>query len=225
MIRVLVADDQEMVRAGFRAILDTEPDIDVVAEAGDGGEAVFLARREHPDVVLMDIRMPGVDGLQATRELLSRDDVPSRVLVLTTFDSDDYVYEALHAGASGFLLKSSPPEHLVDGIRVIARGDSLLAPSVTRRVIEQYVRLPAHAPTPPPAVESLTDREREVMLLIAAGHSNAEIGAALFVSEPTVKTHVARLLMKLSLRDRVQVAIYAYEHGIVRPGASNTTLS
>jgi DNA-binding NarL/FixJ family response regulator len=217
-IRVLVADDQEMVRAGFRMILDTEPDIAVVAEAGDGREAVFLARQQRPDVVLMDIRMPGRDGLQATRDLLGRGDVDARVVVLTTFDSDDYVFEALHAGASGFLLKSSPPEQLVEAIRVVARGDSLLTPSVTRRVIEQFVRQRPVALIPPPELAALTDREREVMLQIAAGRSNAEIAAQLFVSEPTVKTHVARLLMKLGLRDRVQVAIYAYEHSVVQPG-------
>lgn len=215
-IRVVIADDQDMVRTGFRMILDTEGDIEVVGEAGDGRQALFVARRERPDVVIMDIRMPHVDGLRATRELLGAGDVDTRVLVLTTFDSDDYVYEALHAGASGFLLKSSSPEQLVEAIRVVARGDSLLAPSVTRRVIEHYVKQPK--PAAPAELDALTAREREVMLQIAAGRSNAEIAAGLFVSEPTVKTHVARILMKLGLRDRVQVAIYAYEHGIVERG-------
>lgn len=215
-IRVVIADDQDMVRTGFRMILDTEGDIEVVGEAGDGRQALFVARRERPDVVIMDIRMPHVDGLRATRELLGAGDVDTRVLVLTTFDSDDYVYEALHAGASGFLLKSSSPEQLVEAIRVVARGESLLAPSVTRRVIEHYVKQPK--PAAPAELDALTAREREVMLQIAAGRSNAEIAAGLFVSEPTVKTHVARILMKLGLRDRVQVAIYAYEHGIVERG-------
>jgi DNA-binding NarL/FixJ family response regulator len=197
-------------------ILDTEPDIEVVGEAGDGRQAVQLTRRERPDVVVMDIRMPGLDGLHATRELLHGGPVETRVLVLTTFDSDDYVYDALHAGASGFLLKTSPAEQLVEAIRVVAGGDSLLAPSITRRVIEQFVQ---QRPRPcPPQLSALTDREREVMLQIASGRSNTEIAKQLFVSEPTVKTHVTRLLAKLGLRDRVQVAIYAYEHGIVRPG-------
>ncbi len=218
-VRVVIADDQAMVRAGFRMILDTEPDIQVVGEAGDGRAALSVVRRERPDVVLMDIRMPHVDGLQATRDLLQHGDLATRVLVLTTFDSDDYVYEALHAGASGFLLKSSSPEELVEAIRVVARGDGLLAPSVTRRVIEQFVRRPP-VPAPPPEMDALTAREHEVLLQIALGRSNAEIASALFVSEATVKTHVARLLMKLGLRDRVQVAIYAYEHGIVERGSA-----
>ncbi len=216
MITVLLADDQDMVRGGFRLILDAEPDVEVVAEAGDGRDALELARRHRPDVVLMDIRMPVLDGLEATRRLLADPDVPCRVLVLTTFDVDSYVYEALRAGASGFLLKSSSPEQLVHAIRVVAAGDALLDPAITRRLIGEFVRQSPAAE--PPALATLTEREREVLVELARGGSNAEIAGRLFVSEATVKTHVARLLMKLAVRDRVQAVIYAYEHGVVRPG-------
>lgn len=215
-IRVLVADDQQMVRAGFRLILSAEPDIEVVAEASDGGEAVTLARQLRPDVVLMDIRMPTLDGLAATRKLLV--DAPAgvaRVIVLTTFDDDEYVFGALQAGASGFLLKNSAPERLIDAIRVVAGGEALLAPSVTRQVIDEFARHPARRVAPPPELSELTDRERDVLREIATGLTNAEIAARLYVSEATVKTHVSRLLMKLGLRDRVHAVIYAYEHGLV----------
>lgn len=223
MITVLLADDQEMVRGGFRLILDAEPDIEVVAEAGDGRQAVELARRHRPDVVLMDIRMPVLDGLEATKRLLAGPNVSSRVLVLTTFDTDSYVYDALHAGASGFLLKSSSPEQLVHAIRVIAAGDALLDPAITRRLITEFIRRPATA-TQPDELASLTEREREVLIELAHGGSNIEIAGRLFVSEATVKTHVARLLMKLRVRDRVQAVIYAYEHGVVRPGDAASNL-
>jgi DNA-binding NarL/FixJ family response regulator len=216
MIRVLLADDQELVRAGFRMILETQADVEVVGEAGDGVEAVATTRRLQPDVVLMDIRMPNLDGLQATRRILAAGS-GARVVILTTFDLDEYVYQALTAGASGFLLKNAPPEQLIGAVRVVAAGDALLAPSITRRVIEQFTRLP-----PPGAggsLAGLTDREREVLELVARGLSNAEIAARLFVSDATVKTHVAHLLAKLRLRDRVQAVVLAYESGLVRPGA------
>jgi DNA-binding NarL/FixJ family response regulator len=213
---VLVADDQELVRAGFRMILETQADIQVAGEAGDGVEAVAATRRLRPDVVLMDIRMPNLDGLQATKQVVAAGS-GSRVVILTTFDLDEYVYQALAAGASGFLLKNAPPEQLISAVRVIAAGDGLLSPQVTRRVIEQFTRLP-----PPPsdsaALEGLTDREREVLKLIARGLSNAEIAAQLFVSDATVKSHVAHLLAKLQLRDRVQAVVLAYESGLIRPG-------
>lgn len=216
-IRVLVADDQQMVRAGFRLILSAEPDLEVVGEAPDGEAAVRLARQLRPDVVLMDIRMPGLDGLQATRRLLA--DAPpgtTRVLMLTTFDTEEYVFGALEAGASGFLLKNSPPEQLIEAIRVVAGGDALLAASVTRLVIEELARRPAAQPTEPKELAALTEREREVLLLVAQGLSNSEIAARIYVSEATVKTHVSRLLMKLGLRDRVHAVIFTYEHGLVR---------
>ena len=214
-IRVLVADDQSMVRAGFRMLLSSEQDVDVVAEASNGLEAVDKAARFQPDVVLMDIRMPELDGLQATRQILAAD--PSaRVLVLTTFDLDEYVYEALRAGASGFVLKDDPPEQLLGAIRTVAAGDALLSPSVTKRVIDQFSRLPRHEP--PEELAELTEREREVLALIAEGRSNSEIGKALFISETTVKTHVTHVLQKLGLRDRVQAVVLAYEAGLVRPG-------
>ncbi len=216
MTRVLVVDDQALVRTGFRMILDAEDDIDVVGEAGDGLEAVDAARRLRPDVVLMDIRMPNLDGLEATRRLAGE----TKIVILTTFDLDEYVYEALRAGASGFLLKDVPPEQLIDGIRAVASGDALLAPSVTRRVIEEFVRRPPDtARTPPPELEELTGREHEVLKLIARGLSNAEIAKELYVSETTVKTHVARILQKLDLRDRVQAVVFAYESGVVQPAA------
>ncbi len=217
MIRVLLADDQALVRAGFRMILKAEPDIEVVGEAGDGIEAVARARELAPDVVLMDIRMPIVDGIEATRQVV-RDDASPRVLVLTTFDLDEYVYGALRAGASGFLLKDAPEEQLVSAIRVIATGGSLFAPSVTRRLIEEFSR--RMEPSSPPQLDELTTRELEVLRLVARGLTNGEIAASLVVSEHTVKTHVAHLLRKLDLRDRTQAVVVAYESGLVRPGES-----
>jgi DNA-binding NarL/FixJ family response regulator len=218
---VLIVDDQALVRAGFRMILEAEEDMEVVGEAADGREAITEARRLRPDVVLMDVRMPDVDGIEATRRLLAEDRSAVKVVMLTTFDMDEYVYDALRAGASGFLLKDVPPEQLVDGIRAVAKGDALLAPSVTRRVIEEFVRRPpASVRTLPPKLEELTARELEVLKLIARGLSNAEIATELFVSETTVKTHVAHVLMKLGLRDRVQVVVAAYESGLVEPGES-----
>jgi DNA-binding NarL/FixJ family response regulator len=215
-IRVLVVDDQSMVRAGFRMLLSREQDVEVVAEASNGLEAVDKAARFQPDVVLMDIRMPELDGLHATRRILSAD--PSaRVLVLTTFDLDEYVYEALRAGASGFVLKDDPPEQLLGAIRTVAAGDALLSPAVTKRVIDQFSRLPRHEP--PKELAELTEREREVLSLIAEGRSNAEIGEALFISETTVKTHVTHVLQKLGLRDRVQAVVLAYQAGLVGAGS------
>jgi DNA-binding NarL/FixJ family response regulator len=221
VIRVLIADDQALVRAGFRMILDAEEDIDVVGEASDGNEAVEQARRLEPDVVLMDIRMPELDGIEATRQVVGiGGELPPRVLMLTTFDLNEYVYEALRAGASGFLLKDVPPEELAAGIRVVARGDALLAPSITRRLIHEFARAtPASAP--PRGFDELTAREVEVFKLVARGLSNAEIAAELIVSETTVKTHVARLLMKLGLRDRVQAVVLAYETGVAVPGGTS----
>jgi DNA-binding NarL/FixJ family response regulator len=216
-IRVLLADDQEMVRAGLRLILAAEPDIDVVGEAGDGIVAVAAARRLRPDVTLMDIRMPRLDGIEATRRLLADMPAPTRVVVLTTFDIDSHVYEALRAGASGFLLKNAPPEELVHAIRVVASGAGLLDPAVTRRVIEEFARAPAAVP-PPPELADLTERELDVLHLVARGMSNAEIAARLYVGEATVKTHVARMLTKLRLRDRVQAVVYAYENGVIHRG-------
>ncbi len=216
MIRVVVADDQDLVRAGFRMILKAEPGIEVVGEAGDGVEAVAQARKLVPDVVLMDIRMPVVDGIEATRQVVL-DEASPRVLVLTTFDLDEYVYGALRAGASGFLLKDAPEEQLISAIRVIAAGGSLFAPSVTRRLIEEFARR-TEPTTAPPQLESLTAREVEVLRLLARGLTNAEIAAAFVVSEHTVKTHVAHILQKLALRDRTQAVIVAYESALVRPG-------
>jgi DNA-binding NarL/FixJ family response regulator len=215
-IRVLLADDQELVRAGFRMILETQADIEVAGDAGDGAEAVAATRRLQPDVVLMDIRMPNLDGLQATKQIVAAGS-GSRVVILTTFDLDEYVYQALTAGASGFLLKHAPPEQLISAVRVVAAGDALLAPSITRRVIEQFTRLPPPGGTD--AVVGLTDRERDVFKLIAQGLSNAEIAARLFVSDATVKSHVGHLLTKLQLRDRVQAVVLAYESGLIRPGS------
>src|SRR3989454_1220233 len=220
-IGVLIVDDQALVRAGFRMILEAEEDVEVVGEAADGREAVAEAQRLKPDVVLMDVRMPEMDGIEATRRLLAEDGAVAKVVMLTTFDMDEYVYDALRAGASGFLLKDVPPEQLVAGIRAVASGDALLAPSVTRRVIEEFVRRPpASVRTLPAKLEDLTGRELEVLKLVARGLSNAEIATELFVSETTVKTHVAHVLMKLGIRDRVQAVVLAYESGLIQPGAS-----
>jgi DNA-binding NarL/FixJ family response regulator/class 3 adenylate cyclase len=219
-LRVLIVDDQALVRAGFRMILDAEPDVEVVGEAGDGSEAIAEVRRLRPDVVLMDVRMPELDGIEATRRLLADGGGEgTKIVMLTTFDMDEYVYEALRAGASGFLLKDVPPEQLVAGIRAVASGEALLAPSITRRVIEEFMQRPPEGTRPPPPeLEELTAREAEVLKLVARGLSNAEIAKELVVSDTTVKTHVARILMKLGLRDRVQAVVLAYESGVVRPG-------
>ena len=218
-VRILIADDQALVRAGFRMILDAEEGIDVVGEASDGDEAVALAAEIQPDVVLMDIRMPQVDGIEATRRILAATaDRLVRVLMLTTFDANEYVYEALRAGASGFLLKDVPPEQLVAGIRIVAEGEALLAPSITRRLIQEFASATPAAAEPPAGLGELTARELEVFKLVARGLSNAEIAAELVVSETTVKTHVARVLMKLGLRDRVQAVVLAYECGVAVPG-------
>jgi DNA-binding NarL/FixJ family response regulator len=214
-IRVGVVDDQLLVRSGFAMMLGAEPDIDVVFEAGDGHEAIDRARRHRSDVVLMDIRMPGVDGIEATRTIT--DETDARVLMLTTFDLDEYVYAAVRAGASGFLLKDTPPDDLVHAVRVVAGGDALLAPSVTRRLIEEFVA-GSDELTPHLGMDELTDREREVLVLMANGMSNAEIAAELFLGETTVKTHVSRILLKLDVRDRVQAVVAAYESGLIRPG-------
>ena len=216
-IRVLIADDQALVRDGFGMILDAQEDIEVVGEAEDGGRAVDLARELRPDVVLMDIRMPGVDGIEATRRLVAGGDAP-RVLMLTTFDGDEYVYEAMKAGASGFLLKDVRRDELVGAVRVVAAGDAMLAPALTRRLIEDFVRRPRPGAAPGGPIADLTDREGEVLRLMARGLSNAEIAAELVVSEATVKTHVARILAKLGLRDRIQAVVLAYESGFVQPG-------
>ena len=219
-IGVLIADEQALVRAGFRMILDAEPEMEVVGEASDGREAVDQVHALRPDVVLMDIRMPELDGLEAARRILSApDDGAPKILMLTTFDLDEYVYEALRAGASGFLLKDTPPEQLVGAIHVIAQGEALLSPSITRRVISEFVKGAGPKPQAQfPRLQDLTARELEVMKLIARGLSNAEIAKTLYVSETTVKTHVARILMKLGLRDRVQAVVLAYEAGVVQPG-------
>jgi DNA-binding NarL/FixJ family response regulator len=210
-IRVLVADDQSMVRAGFRMLLGKEADIEVVAEASNGLEAVDKAARFRPTVVLMDIRMPELDGLQATRRILAADD-SARVLILTTFDLDEYVYEALRVGASGFVLKDDPPEQLLAAVRIVASGEALLSPAITKRVIKQFIRIPR--PAPPRELEDLTERELDVLRLIARGHSNAEIGRELYISDATVKTHITHILQKLNLRDRVQAVVLAYETGL-----------
>jgi len=214
MIRVLVADDQAMVRAGFRMLLAGEADIEVVGEASNGREAIEQAARARPSVVLMDIRMPELDGLAATRRILAADE-RVRVLILTTFDLDEYVYEALRAGASGFVLKDDPPEQLLAAIRVVAAGDALLSPSVTRRVIERFNRFPDAAP--PPGLSDLTERELDVLRLVARGLSNAEIGEELYISETTVKTHVTHILQKMQLRDRVQAVVVAHEARLFAP--------
>ncbi|TDT14567.1 LuxR family two component transcriptional regulator [Ilumatobacter fluminis] len=236
-IRVLIVDDDVLVRAGLRMMIETQDDLEVVGEAGDGAEAIELAASTEPDVVVMDIRMPGMDGLEATRRIVGQpvglgdvadaaDDVDTddgpRVLVLTTFEIDEYVYDAVRAGASGFLLKRTPPEELLAGIRVVAGGDALLAPSVTRRLMREFSRATADGPVATDVsnreLDRLTDREREVLLLIAQGLSNKEIATELIVGESTVKTHVKRILMKLALRDRVHAVVYAYESGLLEPG-------
>jgi DNA-binding NarL/FixJ family response regulator len=218
MIRVLLADDQSLVRAGFRALLDAEPDIEVVAEAGDGAQAARLAAQTRPDVVLMDIRMPGVDGLEATRRIAADPALSgTRIVILTTFELDEYLFEALRAGAAGFLVKDTEPVDLLRGVRAVAAGDALLSPRVTRRVIAEFASR-ARRPAPPPALDQLTDREREVMALVGEGLSNDEIAARLVVSPATAKTHVSRAMIKLGARDRAQLVVYAYEAGLVRPG-------
>ena len=214
-LRVVLADDQALVRAGLRMILDAEADLEVVGEAGDGATAVAVIADTTPDVVLMDVRMPGMDGIEATRRATALPDAP-RVLMLTTFDLDEHVYDAVRAGASGFLLKEAPPEQLVAAIRTVAAGDRLLAPSVTSRLIERFAALPSASAGTAAAYDDLTPRELEVLRLVAQAKSNAEIATDLFVSETTVKTHVARILMKLGLRDRVQAVVHAYETGLVR---------
>jgi DNA-binding NarL/FixJ family response regulator len=216
-IRVLLADDQAMVRAGFRMILESDAEIDVVGEAANGEQAVAATRRLRPDVVLMDIQMPGEDGLQATRQIVQSPGLRCRVVILTTFERDEYVFDALQSGASGFLLKNAPPEELVHAVRVVAAGDALLAPSVTRRIIEQFASRPIK-PELGARLQSLTQREREVLVMLARGASNAELAGELFVSEGTIKTHVSSLLAKLGLRDRVQAVVLAYESGLVTPG-------
>ncbi|WP_207455119.1 response regulator [Herbiconiux sp. SYSU D00978] len=214
-IRVLLVDDQDLVRAGFRVILESEPGIVVVGEARDGEQAVTRAAELRPDIVCMDVQMPGVDGLTATRQIMATDDPPA-VLVLTTFDRDDYLFDALEAGASGFVLKNASPEQLVEAVQVVARGDALLSPDVTRRVIERSAR--PRAVTPSAAADDLTEREREVLGLVARGMSNAEIARELYLGEATVKSHVSKVLLKLGLRDRIQAVVFAYEHGLVVPG-------
>jgi DNA-binding NarL/FixJ family response regulator len=222
-ISILLADDQPMLRLGFRLVLDSQPDMQVIGEAGDGAAAVRLTAGKQPDVVLMDVRMPGMDGIEATRRIVAEAS-STRVLILTTFDLDEYAYEGLRAGASGFLLKDVPPPDLLSAIRAVASGDAVVAPSVTRRLLDAFLpHLPSRAHAPgtgvPPEVDSLTTREREILIEVAAGLSNAEIAARLVLAEATVKSHVGRMLGKLHLRDRVQAVVYAYEHGLVQPGS------
>jgi DNA-binding NarL/FixJ family response regulator len=220
VIRVLLADDQALIRAGFRVLLESADDLEVVGEAADGAEAADLARRRRADVVLMDIRMPGVDGLEATRRIAASDDLAGvKVIILTTFESDEYVYQAIRAGASGFLVKDAEPAELLQAVRVVARGEALLSPGVTRRLITDIARRPAAGPRPPRQIlDVLTAREREVMALIAAGLSNEEIAGRLYLSPLTAKTHVSRIMTKLNARDRAQVVVLAYETGLVTPG-------
>jgi DNA-binding NarL/FixJ family response regulator len=217
VIRALVADDQEVVRAGFAALLDTQPDISVVATAADGADAVRLSLEHNPDVVLMDVRMPVLDGIEATRQICQGTEEGTRILILTTFDLDEYVYDALEAGASGFLLKDVKAETLFDAVRVVAAGDALLAPAITRRLISEFARLRPRQPVDPRLVEELTPRELEILALIAEGLSNREIAERLVLSNETVKTHVSRVLRKLRLRDRAQAVVVAYENGVVVP--------
>jgi DNA-binding NarL/FixJ family response regulator len=218
-VRVLLVDDQALIRAGFRMILEAEEDIEIVGECADGTQAIDSVKRLRPEVVLMDIRMPEMDGIEATRRIVGADgDPPVKVLMLTTFDLDEYVYDALRAGASGFLLKDVPADQLVAGIRLVAQGDALLAPSVTRRLIQEFSRSAPGRREQPSGLDELTPRELEVFRLMARGMSNAEIAAELIVSETTVKTHVARILMKLDVRDRVQAVVLAYESGVIAPG-------
>jgi DNA-binding NarL/FixJ family response regulator len=220
VIRVLLADDQALIRAGFRVLVDAADDLEVVGEATDGQQAADLARRARADVVLMDIRMPGVDGLEATRRICADEDLAGvKVIILTTFESDEYVYQALRAGASGFLVKDTEPAELLQGIRVVARGDALLSPSVTRRLITDLARRPEPPPASGQVLSALTDREREVMALVAEGMSNDEIAARLFLSPLTSKTHVSRIMTKLNARDRAQLVVIAYESGLVTPGS------
>jgi DNA-binding NarL/FixJ family response regulator len=218
MTSVLLVDDDELTRTGFRLIIESDRNLTVVGEAADGQEAIHLARALGPDVVLMDIRMPGMDGLEATRRIVEEAEDGPRVLILTTFELDEYVFGALRAGASGFLLKRSSPEVLIEGIKVVAAGDGLLAPSVTRRLIQEFARQPALPAASAAPLEALTQREREVLALVGAGLSNGELAARLFISEATVKTHIKRILMKLGLRDRIQAVVLAYEAGMIRPG-------
>jgi len=218
-IRVLIVDDQALVRAGFRMILEAQPDLEVVGEAGDGSAAIDAVRTLRPDVVLMDIRMPGVDGIEATRRLTEAG-VPGKIVILTTYDLDEYVFDALSAGASGFLLKHVPPEELVRGVRVAASGEALLAPSITKRLIEEFAKQRAPLRASGTDLKTLTEREREVLTLLGRGLSNPEIAKELKVGEATVKTHVAHVLDKLELRDRVQAVIFAYEIGLIKPGAA-----
>ena len=223
MIRVLLADDQELVREGFRMILDAQDDITVLGEAADGRQALRQARALQPDVVLMDIRMPGLDGLEATRQLLAGGPTSGpRVLILTTFDLDTYVYEAMKAGASGFLLKDVPRRQLIEGVRTVATGDALLAPAITRRLIEQFVQAPPPDSGVPEQLAGLTERELDVLKRVARGRTNAEIAADLFLAETTVKTHLSHVLTKLGLRDRIHAVVVAYETGLVRPGENTT---
>jgi DNA-binding NarL/FixJ family response regulator len=220
-VKIVVADDHEVVRAGFAALLDTQPDFNVVGTASDGAEAVKISRELRPDVILMDVRMPGTDGIEATRQLTGSGADGPHVIILTTFDLDEYVYDALCAGASGFLLKDVTGERLFDAVRVVAAGEALLAPAVTRRLISEFARLRPTAPAPPAAVAELTPRETEVLRLLAEGLSNPEIADRLVITEETVKTHVSRVLHKLALRDRAQAVVLAYESGLVRPGSGN----
>ena len=222
MIRVLVADDEALVRGGISMILEAQPDMEVVAEAADGAEAIRLCREVAPDVALLDGRMPGLTGIDATRQIVAQPGSPVRVLILTTLDDDEYLHETMKAGASGFLLKSLPPEQLAHAVRAVAAGDCLLAPAITRRLIERFVRRPAPGVKVPPELGDLTERELEVLRLIARGCSNSEIASSLFLSEGTVKTHVNRVFRKLQLRDRVHAVLFAYETGLVQPGERGT---
>ncbi|GAA1167056.1 response regulator [Nesterenkonia sandarakina] len=217
-IRVLIVDDQSMIRAGFAALLDAQSDITVTGTAEDGAGIEEVVRSTTPDVVLMDIRMPRVNGLEATRQILSMDGTPPRILMLTTFDADEYVFDALRAGASGFLLKDATPEELVQAVRVVAQGEALLSPKITRTLISDYAGRPTATPVQSQMLSELTDREQQVMIAVARGRSNAEIAGDLYLAEQTVKTHVSRILTKLALRDRTQMVVYAYECGLVRAG-------